>query len=46
MRAFDKRINPFLRILPHIQIEQVDVADVVVGIRIKSTTRKLWFSDP
>ena len=46
MRAFDKRINPLLRILPHIQIEQIDVADMVVWVGIESAARKLRFVDP
>ena len=46
MRAFDKRINPLLRILPQIQIKQIDVADMVVWIGIESAARKFRFGDP
>ena len=46
MRAFDKRINPLLRILPYIQIKQVDIANVVVWVGIKTTSRELRFGNP
>jgi hypothetical protein len=46
MRSVHKRIYSFNGILPHVQIEQIDVADVVVRIRIKSTSGELWFGDP
>jgi hypothetical protein len=46
MRLVHKRIYSFNGILPHVQIKQIDVANVVVRILIKSTPWKLWFGDP
>lgn len=46
MRLVHKRIYPFNGILPYIQIKQIDVANVVVWIGIKSTSGELRFGDP
>ena len=46
MLVFHKRFYSFRGIASYIQIKQIDVADVVVRIGIKSTSRKLRFGDP
>ena len=46
MRLVHKRIYSFNGILPHVQIEQIDVANVVVRIRIKSTPWEFWLGNP
>jgi len=41
-----KCIHPLLRVLPYIQIKQVDIANVVVWVGIKTTSRELRFGNP
>ena len=38
-------IYAFYRILSYIQIKQIDVADVIVGVCVETTPRKLWFGN-